>query len=463
MSLSSCAFFDPNWLHDRIDRGLSALSSSRPRRGPKAGVGLPELLVSLVRQKLFRRGALDEHLFKFNAQSLQGSTISRRLRKVDSGRLDRISDQLLEPVGNPEANPDGYLGSYRLVGIDGTRFTLQNTPAILKEVPKAKTAQSPLGGTQEVAFPQIYACSLVELGPHNPLAVSVGSGGQGELTVAGKLLDRLGPADMLLGDCLYGVGWFLHQLTQSSRCGAFLLKVFSEQTSSMVKPLEDGSCMVEVRVRSRTRPADIIATHRVREIKYQVDSVNAEGKAETKTYRLWTNLMDCREYPACELAALYNTRWEHEGYYKELKLEMKKHKYLNSQLLETAQLEILSMVWASALIARERQRIHEKNSEANPCKTGKAPEPLRTIRFDLVRENLATLWTLYESLGDIITEEQYQSFIRKFTNDASLFLSPKRRSRSCPRKVRQSVSHWPKLRTRTQSKIPARITILERD
>lgn len=462
MSDSPCDFFDPSWLESQLEQALSQSSPSAPRRGPKTALGLALLLVSLIRQKLFQRGALDEHLFKSHGQSLQGSTISRRLRKVDSERLACISDHLLEPIGNPTSNPEGYCGNYRLVGIDGTRFTLQNTPDILERVGKAKAAHCPVGGTQEVAFPQICACSLVELGPHNPLAVNVGSGGEGELTLAAGLLDRLDPTDMLLGDGLYGVGWFLHQLVQFSQCGAFLLKVFSAQTSSAVERLDDDSWIVEVRVRSRTRPADIIATHRVREIRYQVESTNAEGEATIETHRLWTNLIDPHEHPAHKIAELYNTRWEHEGYYKELKLEMKKHKYLSSQLLETAQLEILSMVWASALVARERQRIHEQTSKTHPCEPSESPEQLRSIRFDLVRENLTTLWTLYESLGDIITEEQYQGFVAKFTRDASLFRSPKRRRRTCPRKVRQSVTHWPKLRQRTQSNLPVKITLLER-
>ncbi|MDQ8196470.1 hypothetical protein QEH59_18720, partial [Coraliomargarita sp. SDUM461004] len=194
---------------------------------------------------------------------------------------------------------------------------------------KAKTRNSPVGdGLQEVAFPQIYASSLVELGAHNPLAVSVGAGGDCELSLAASLLARLGPGDMLMGDCLYGVGWFLHQLVGTSQCGAFLLKVFHSQTSSPVRRLADGSWIVEVKVRSRTRPAKIIATHRVREIHYAVESTNAQGELITETYRLWTNLIDSSEHPAQQMAELYNTRWEHEGYYRELKLEMKKHKYL---------------------------------------------------------------------------------------------------------------------------------------
>jgi len=466
MAETSSQYLDLNWLERRMHKALSPLKWPQKRRGPEAKIGLPSIFLSLIRQKLFKRGALEEHLAKSNTASLEGSTLSRRLRKVDSERLESISDHLLEPIGTPLSNPQGYHRGFRLVGIDGTRFTLQNTPDILGKVPKALTRQRLGDEAQEVAFPQIYASSLVELGPHNPLAVTVGSGGDGELTLASRLLSRLSADDMLLGDRLYGVAWFLHQLIVDSHCGAYLLKVTSYQTSLPIKRLKDGSWIVEVQVRSRTRPADIMATHRVREISYKVQSTNAEGKLITETHRLWTNLTDCCEHPAEELAQLYNTRWEHEGYYKELKVEMKKHKYLSSQLLETAQIEILTMVWASALIARERQRIHEQTdqrAEQSPESGEQAIElDTRSVRFDLVRENVTHLWFLYESVGDIITEKQYQSFADKFTKEADIFRSSKRRRRTCPRKIRQSVAHWPKLRERAESREPIEITVIER-
>lgn len=462
---SSSYFFDINWLELRLEQAFSTVRFPGLRRGPEAKIGLASIFVSLIRQKLFKRGALEEHLVKSHGSGLQGSTLSRRLRAVDSERLDSVSEYILEPIGSPSSNPAGYHSNYRLVGIDGTRFSLQNTAGILEKVPKGKARRSLKAEAKEVAFPQIYASSLVELGPHNPLAVTVGSGGDSELSLAAKLLNRLDPGDMLLGDRLYGVGWFLHQLIEHSQCGAFLLKVPSVQTSSPIERLADGSWIVEVQVRSRTRPADIIATHRVREISYEVESTNAKGGLITETHRLWTNLIDFQEHPADELAKLYDTRWEHEGYYRELKIEMKKHKHLSSQLLETAHIEILSMVWTSALIARERQRVHEQafKSDGKPPESSEEPEePIQAVRFDLVRENVTTLWTLHESVGSIITEEQYKAFAQKFTEQAQTFRSPKRRRRTCPRAIRQNVIHWPKIRDRTESKDPIIITVIER-
>lgn len=39
------------------------------------------------------------------------------------------------------------------------------------------------------------------------------------------------------------------------------------------------------------------------------------------------------EHPARELTDLYHKRWEHEIYYRELKQTLRKHKYLDGQLL----------------------------------------------------------------------------------------------------------------------------------
>ena len=92
MAETSCNFANIPWLENRFNQALSPLNTSAHRRGRKATVGLVSIFVSLVRQKLFQRGALDEHLLKSCGEGLQGSTISRRLRVVDLERLNSISD-----------------------------------------------------------------------------------------------------------------------------------------------------------------------------------------------------------------------------------------------------------------------------------------------------------------------------------------------------------------------------------
>lgn len=455
MQNTNTAILNPVALIGSLDEALSKASGreGKPRRGRRASVSLGTLLFSTIRQKICRRGAMSEHVKMASARSLEGSTVSRRLAKVSKEQLEAVGGCLLGPIGDRSSNAGGYYRDYRTVGIDGTCFTLINSEAIIEKVPKSKSGRSMYEESVEVAFPQINASSLVELGPHNPLALSVGIEGESEMELSIGLLKELSKADMLLGDRLYGVGWFLHQVVEQDRCGAFLLKVSNSQTSRGIEELEDGSWIVEVDVRSRRRPADIIASHRVREIRYEIDSTDEQGQPRKETYRLWTNLMDCRIDPATVLIDLYQQRWEHEGYYRELKLELKKQKHLNAQLPETALIEILSMVWASALIAKERQRLATLNG---PTETS------RRVRFDVVQENIRVLWPLQRQVGVHLSQAQFEAIVQSLSEEASLYYTPEKRKRSCPRKVRQNQKHWPKIRERTESNQPVRITVIDR-
>ncbi|MEM0964993.1 MAG: hypothetical protein AAGJ81_02415 [Verrucomicrobiota bacterium] len=446
------SYIDIRGIISRFDEVLSDFRGSSRGRGRPAGVSLGTLLFSTIRQKIFNRGGMTEHVEKTCSKNLEGSTISRRLAKIPKNQLEAVSESLLGPIGERSTNPQGYYHDYRMVGIDGTCFTLINTDAILEKVPKSKSRNRMGEEPGEVAFPQIYASSLVELGPHNPVALSVGVEGESEMELSMGLISKLTGSDMLFADRRYGVAWFLHQLLEQSFCRAFLLKLSAVQTSREIEQLEDGSWIVEVDVRSRRRPGDIIATHRVREIRFEVTSIDGQGQPRTDPYRLWTNFMDCRRDPALQLVELYRERWEHEAYYRELKLELKKQKYLKAQLIETAHIEILSMVWASSLIARERLRLSTMNQPQ---------EKSRRIRFDVVAEQMRVIWPLQTQVGKHLSHDQFKAIVQSLSEDSSLYYTPKRRTRSCPRKVRKTQTHWPKLRQRTESKQPPNITITQ--
>lgn len=444
MNVSIASVFEFNELRQRL---LTIFTPSH--RGRPASLSLVDLLFAKVRQKLFTRDSMENHLEDLTGERLEGSTISRRLRQVDPEQLAACSDALLEPLATPENCPNGFYHDYRLIGIDGTRFSLQNTEAINARIEKPKSRRNREDPLVESAFPKLWASTLVELGPHNPIALRVGCNGEGELTLGIDLLSYLGPQDLLLGDRLYGVGWFVDQLSKS-QVGAFVLKVKDSHKSRHIKTLPDGSAIVEIDVRSRKRPADIIAKHRVREIRFRVDATDAEGNATFSEYRLWTNLMDHEQYPARVLIDLYSSRWEHEGFYGEMKLELKTKDYLPAQLLETACVEIFAMVWASSLAARQRMKVSA---------LGKDIEPQR-VSFAKVRMEMVTLLSLAIHIGTIISQEQFQQIVDKSLKRLLRRLTPVRRDRVCPRKVRKPQKHWPKVRTRTEAKLNLKITLI---
>lgn len=445
MNVSIPSIFEFNQLRQRL---LTIITPHH--RGRPAKFALVDLLIAKMRQKLFTRDSMENHLEDLTGERLAGSTISRRLRQLDPEQLAACSDALLEPLATAENCPNGFYQGYRLVGIDGTRFSLQNTAGITARVEKPKARCNKEDPLVESAFPKLWASSLVELGPHNPIALRVGCNGEGELSLGVDLLPYLGAQDLLMGDRLYGVGWFVDQLSKS-QVGAFVLKVKDSHTSRHIETLCDGSAIVEIDVRSRKRPADIIAKHRVREIRFRVEATDAQGNPTVSEYRLWTNLMDPSKYPARELIDLYSSRWEHEGFYGEIKLELKTKDYLPAQLLETACVEIFAMVWASSLAARQRMKV---------CELGKDMEPQR-VSFAKVRMEMATLLSLAIHIGTIISQEQFQQIVDESHKRLLRRLTPARRDRVCPRKVRKPQKHWPKVRTRTEAKLNLKITLIK--
>src|SRR4051794_34770670 len=107
---------------------------------------------------------------------------------------------------------------WRLVAIDGTQFSVRNTPQVLGSLSKAASRR------MKAAFAKIGTVMLVELGIHNPLAATIGQEGESELVLAKQLLVLLPEQSLLIADRLYGVAAFLVLLADhfSRVPGAFL-------------------------------------------------------------------------------------------------------------------------------------------------------------------------------------------------------------------------------------------------
>ena len=74
------------------------------------------------------------------------------------------------------------LGGWRLVALDGTQFSLTDTPQIT-----ATTLQSP-DAARARAFAKLTTAVLLEVGLHNPLAAAIGRHGESEWALAQRLL-----------------------------------------------------------------------------------------------------------------------------------------------------------------------------------------------------------------------------------------------------------------------------------
>lgn len=352
--------------------------------------------------------------------------MSERRQNLPWKVFETIMEEALAPIAQEKKHPGAFYRGWRLVAIDGTNFSVTNTPQILSALSKAASRR------MKAAFAKIGAALLVEVGTHNPLAAEIGQEDESEMTLAKRLLSRLPEKSLLLADRYYGVGVFLSEflaLLQDVSC-VFLVRVRSNLKPRLVKPMADGSALVEVKA-LKGRPAILL-----REIQGRV----RRAKGLWVDVRFWTNLLDPKKYPAAELLALYAKRWEQEVMYKQLKIDMRQTPVLNSHTPHTAAQEVAALVLAHALLAQARLEAAEVAGT----------EVLR-ISFNKTFELIRSLWLTLAAGAGIISKKQAHALTRQMLDFLAETILPPRRKRSCPRKVRQPVSSWPRLTENSDS------------
>jgi hypothetical protein len=409
------------------------------RRGRKPRVPLRDLLPALTFHVLNEAGTLSEHFSQlFDAPLADSSWADRRARLPW-----QIFTDLMQRVLRPQATrrqPDAFWRGWRVVALDGTQFSLTNTPQILETVPKARTRRG------RAAFAKITTCVLLEIGLHNPLAAAIGHRGQSEWELARTLLAQLPKRVLLLADRLYGCAAFAVQAQAvCARVGShFLLRARMRVTPQVRQRLADGSRVIRVAVREQGPGGRIRRWLEVREIRVRI------GRPGHRAHelRLWTSLMDPRTAPALELAQLYARRWEHELYFRELKHQVRKTAVLQSHTVDTAAQEIAALILVSALIATERARAAPNDV------------PVLRVSFTKVLDWVRASWLVITQFDDVITKRQMDLYFRRAYHQMGRCITAERRPRSYPRAVRQPVTRWPRLMRNESIKGPVHFKVL---
>lgn len=234
---------------------------------------------------------------------------------ISQGRTrlgEHVIRELAERVCRPAAEADSrgaWYGSFRLMAIDGSSFTLPDEREIVKEFPKHSNGK-------DYPNPQLRFVALVEIGTRCMCAVAQGTDKDSEKSLAEKVLARLMPDMLLLGDRYY-MGYDL--FTKTSATGAQVL--FRAKANLGLKPLEylpDGSYLAKIYRDRKDRRQD--GGLGVRVIEYRV---NENGKPRGESCRLVTSILDWQKAPAEELAMLYCRRWGIDTAFDELKSHLK--------------------------------------------------------------------------------------------------------------------------------------------
>ena len=379
-----------------------------------------ELIQSLVFHVIAEAGTLAQHVKQLTNQALTDGALAQRRALLPIAVFEEIMRAALQPKGDPQRHPDAFYHGLRLCGVDGSSFSVTNTPQVKKRMRKAKTRRG------RAAFPKVGVAVMVELGLHNPLAAALGAGGESEMVLAKRVLSAQPAKSLLLSDRYYGVGEVLVGLSAEDR-RHFLARVKSNLKRRLLEVYPDGSALVEIRAGKKTR--------RVREI---LGRVQRGGCGHTTTVRLWTSLLDWRQHPATELLALYGRRWEQEVFYRELKVDARSTPYLQSHTPLTAMQEIAALILAYAVLVGYR------------VEAGAVGEVgVLRISFLKTLQAVQGLWRFLEVTSDLLTPGQVRLVVRRILRQIADMAIPKRRRRSCPRALRQPVSSWPRLRKNT--------------
>jgi hypothetical protein len=405
--------------------GARGVPTVPPRRGRKPRVPVSQLLPALTFHVMQDTGTLAEHLFQLFREPLADSSWSDRRLRLPWEIFADLMRRALRARATPGQHREAFWRGWRLVALDATQFSLINTPQITATFEKAQTRRG------RAAFAKITTAVLLELGLHNPVAAAIGRKGESEWAMAQRLLAQLPKRALMLGDRLYGVAAFaVHARAACARVGShFLLRASRATKPRLIKRLGDGSRLVRVAVRARNNPNRIVDWLELREIHVHV---GRKGHSAHEL-RLWTSLVDPHTAPALELAELYARRWEHELYFREIKRTLRKTDLLQSHTVETGAQEIAALVLASALLAAERAR----------AANGKVP--VLAVSFGQVLHVVRGMWLFFGPFDDLVDDRLKHRVVRRGYTLMRHSLTAKRRSRSCPRAVRQTVKAWPRL------------------
>jgi hypothetical protein len=410
------------WEHVVGPRGVPELAA---RRGRKPRVPLTQLLPALTWHVMQETGTLAEHLFQLFREPLADSSWSDRRLRLPWEIFAELMRRALRPRATARQHRDAFWRGWRLVALDGTQFSLINTPQITDTFTKAATRRG------RAAFAKMTTAVLLEVGLHNPLAAAMGRRGESEWALAQRLLAQLPKRALLLGDRLYGVIAFA-RLAQVAcrRVGShFLLRASRTVKPRAIKRLRDGTRLVGLPVRAPHNPARILEWLEVREIRVRV----GRNGHRAHELRLWTSLLDPQTAPALELARVYASRWEHELYFREIKRQLRRTAVLQSHTVETGAQEIAAIVLASAVIASERARAAAGHI------------PVLRVSFGQVLNVVRGMWLFFGPFDDVFTDQQKTRVIRRGRALIRRSVIAPRRPRTCPRAVRQPVTRWPRL------------------
>ena len=239
--------------------------------------------------------------------------IARARVRLGSEPVELLHDELVGPIARKagkQRTKGAWYRKWRLVSLDGSTLDVADTRE--NEVafgrPKASRGQS--------AFPQARFVSLVENGTHVLFGTRMAGYDTGEITLAREVIGFLRKSML----CLADRNFFSYRLWKQAQTteAELVWRVKKNLKLPCLKRFRDGS------YRSKVFASDKDRRHDRDGIQVRVVEYTLEGVPDAEPlYRLMTTILDPKQAPAKELAALYHDRWEIENAFDEFKTHLR--------------------------------------------------------------------------------------------------------------------------------------------
>jgi hypothetical protein len=277
------------------------------------------------------------------------SGISQARTRLGAAPLKKLYDAVVAPIAEKRTKGAWYR-QWQLVSLDGSTLDVADTAE------NDAAFGRPGSSRGSSAFPKIRFVALLENGTHVLWGAHMDKYATDELTLAEKVIPALRPGMLCLADRFFP-SYKLWRM--AAKTGADLLwRTRQNARLDVEQRLPDGSYLSRIYASTsdrRKRRKGIV----VRVIDYRLNNV---AGAEA-LYRLITSILDHRQAPAKELAALYHERWEIETALDELKTHLRGAQIvLRSKTPELVQQEFFGLLMAHFAI---RGLMHEAALKAD--------------------------------------------------------------------------------------------------
>jgi hypothetical protein len=218
-----------------------ALRRRRPPQIPAA-----ELLCALVFHVVAGAGTLAEHVKQVLGKDITDGALSQGRAVLPCEIFESIMAAVLKPKASRKPHPDAFYQGLRLCGIDGSTFSISNTPQAKKRMKKARSRRG------RAAFPNVGVAVMVELGLHNPLAAAMEAKGESVMVLMRQVLSAQPQKSLLINDRYSGSPALSVELREAGE-RPFLVRVKANLTRRLLEVHPDGSALVEIRAGGKRR------------------------------------------------------------------------------------------------------------------------------------------------------------------------------------------------------------------